>query len=133
MGRSLRAASWAAETDMGRPMLIGWIMRGNITVLRTGRMIRASSGTGRGMTAVSGAVPAAVSSGFISSFWFSMSLHLTVLQLAEAQYQDTTDHIPVVKLVVSGRQCDNPLIASIGNLETMYGRGLEFRRKCPFP
>src|SRR6185437_9485532 len=46
-GRSRRTASCAAARERSRPTVIGNTAPGNITTFRTGRMISASSGSGR--------------------------------------------------------------------------------------
>src|SRR6202051_1016620 len=45
-GRWSRTACWAAAIERWRPMVIGSMMPGNRTVLRTGTMISASGGRG---------------------------------------------------------------------------------------
>src|SRR5580704_4707583 len=45
-GRWSRTACWAAAIERWRPMVIGSMMPGNRTVLRTGTMISASGGKG---------------------------------------------------------------------------------------
>ena len=69
IGRSSRTACWAAAIEVGRPMAIGATIPGNSTMLRTGRMISASSGrcvSGEGCEAC-GSVAASLSVSVMSA------------------------------------------------------------------
>src|SRR6266508_6207922 len=118
IGRFAFAAAWAAAIEASRPSATGRIMLGKSTILRTGRMMSASSGSAyvpsgddRGAAALAFS-PAGVR-------LLSSSRFMSLPQPAQAESQAAVLQAPVDELVLAGGQRDAALEAAIGNLQSI--------------
>src|SRR3954470_1620816 len=86
-GRCSRSACCAAAIDFGRAIVIGAITAGNSTILRTGRMIRASPGIDTdSVVELAAETGASLSGGMITSQGLRQAQHDTSIRSEAADH-----------------------------------------------
>src|SRR6185295_5881778 len=130
MGRSSRTACWTAATDFGRATLKGAMRPGNSTALRTGRMMRASPGSGTAPDASDAA--AAGPPGSFASPDAPKRLNgfiAPLRRLFKAEVQAALGREAVDGLVAGRRQRDAPLEPALRQLQAVDDGGSQFGRQ----
>src|SRR5436309_7404160 len=130
IGRFAFAAAWAAAIEASRPSAIGRIMPGKSTILRTGRMMSASSGSATIPSVADwDAAALAFSPGGFRSL-LSRSKFISSPHPSQIERQAAVRKAPINELVPAGRQGDAALEAAIGNFESVNDGALILNGKC---
>src|SRR5713101_3556699 len=118
-GRFAFAAAWAAAIEASRPSAIGRIMPGKSTILRTGRMMSASSGSATVPSVVDRDAAALAFSpgGFRSPL--SSSRFISSPHPSQIERQTAVRKAPIDELVLAVGQGDAALEAAIGDFESV--------------
>src|SRR5713226_4447347 len=114
IGRFALTACCAAAIEASRPSATGRIMPGKSTILRTGRMMSASSGSAY---VPSGDDRGAAAFAFSPAGLLSSSRFMWLPQPAQTERQATVLQAPVDELVLAGGQRDAALEAAVGNFQ----------------
>src|SRR5712691_4461504 len=131
-GRFAFAAAWAAAIEASRPSAIGRIMPGKSTILRTGRMMSASSGSATvPLGADRGAAALAFSPGGFRSLP-SSSRFIPSPHPSQIEGQAAVRKAPIDELELAGGQRDAALEAPIGNFQPVNDGALIFHGKSAF-
>src|SRR5439155_14635770 len=119
IGRLVFTTSCAAAIEASRPSAIGRIMPGKSTILRTGRMMSASSGSATIPSVADwDAAALAFSPGGFRSL-LSRSKFISSPHPSQIERQAAVRKAPIDELVPAGRQGDAALEAAIGNFESV--------------
>src|SRR6266699_3565469 len=129
IGRFAFAAAWAAAIEPSRPSAIGRIMPGKSTILRTGRMMSASSGSATApLGADRDAAALAFSPGGFRSL-LSRSRFISSPHPSQIEGQAAVRKASIDELELAGGQGDAALEAAIGNFESVNDGALILNRK----
>src|SRR3954470_2301629 len=117
---SVRRASWAAAIEAGRPMASGSIMPGNRTAWRTGKMMSASCGSGRGCVSPESVFCCSATSAISTSAFPD-----------QAQDKTPAHEFRPLEFEPTCRQPDSAFEAAIRNLQAVDRRAPCHRRQDP--